>query len=371
MIQPEHLIIENARSFGNQYLATPKIDDINLNSHKKLRQLAASQGFTKIEIPEEHGGLGLDFKTRSKVFGILSTFDFGFSMSLVNTHSAALRLSKSASPNIIDYFFSKIHSDGESACTAMSESDIGSDFFSLKTLASKVGHKWQISGRKVWIVNGRHANLAIVYAQTKDIGNKKGIAGFAIDLNRDGVKRFPIDGTFSQKTMGTGGFELHNYMANEEEMILPPGLAYKEVLSEINLARTYVGSMCCHMLDNLLSITKSYGKKRKSFGSTLNQHQTWRFAIAEAEIDLSAAILLVKEAENSVDFPKKLQLTAAKAKFFSTKACQKHFPILLRKMGAEGFQNDYPFSKYIAAVQMASLMDGSNEMLLERISKVP
>jgi len=38
-------------------------------------------------------------------------------------------------------------------------------------------------------------------------------------------------------------------------------------------------------------------------------------------------------------------------------------------MGAEGFQNDYPFSKYIAAVQMASLMDGSNEMLLERISR--
>ena len=93
------------------------------------------------------------------------------------------------------------------------------------------------------------------------------------------------------------------------------------------------------------------------------------FAIAEAEIDLSAAKLLVKEAENTIGAPKKLQLTAAKAKAFSTKVCQKHFPILLHKMGAEGFQNDYPFSKYIAAVQMASLMDGSNEMLLERISR--
>ena len=369
MIQPEHPIIEKARSFGNQHLATLNIDNIDLNNHKKLRRLAANQGFTKIEIPKKLGGLGLDFKTRSKVFGILSTFDFGFSMSVINTHSAALRLSQNASPKIIDHFFTKIHSDGESACTAMSESDVGSDFFSLKTLASRVGHKWQINGRKVWIVNGRDANLAIVYAQTKKIGDKKGIAGFAIDLNRDGVKQFPIDGIFSQKTMGTGGFELHNYIANEEELILPPGLAYKEVLSEINLARTYVGSMCCHMLENLISITKSYGTKRKSFGNALNQHQTWRFAIAEAEIDLSAAKLLVKEAENTIGVPKKLQLTAAKAKAFSTKVCQKHFPILLHKMGAEGFQNDYPFSKYIAAVQMASLMDGSNEMLLERISR--
>ena len=38
-------------------------------------------------------------------------------------------------------------------------------------------------------------------------------------------------------------------------------------------------------------------------------------------------------------------------------------------MGAEGFRKEYPFPKYIAAAQMASLMDGSNEMLLERISK--
>ena len=74
---------------------------------KRLRQLAAESGFTKIEIPESQGGLGLDFKTRSKVFGVLSAFDFGFAMSIINTHSAALRLSQSAPPKIIDHFFPK------------------------------------------------------------------------------------------------------------------------------------------------------------------------------------------------------------------------------------------------------------------------
>ena len=52
-------------------------------------------------------------------------------MSVINTHSAALRLSQNASPKIIDHFFTK-HTLMESACTAMSESDVGSDFFSLK-----------------------------------------------------------------------------------------------------------------------------------------------------------------------------------------------------------------------------------------------
>ena len=369
MILRKHAIIEEAHAFGERNLINCNLETIDSKEHKRLRKLAAESGFTKIEIPESQGGLGLDFKTRSKVFGVLSAFDFGFAMSIVNTHSAALRLSQSASPRIIDHFFPKFHSSGESACTAMSEAETGSDFFSLKTTAIKKGTGWEINGQKVWIVNGRHANLAIVYVQTKSIGDKTGIAGFAVDLNRIGVKRFPIHSLYSQNTMGTGGFELTNYVAKEEDLILPPGSAYKAILNEINLARVYVASMCCHMLENLLRITKNYGSKRSAFGSPLERHQTWRFAIAEAEVDLTAAKLLVNQAEKGAYEKKDLRVSAAKAKVFSTKACQNHFPRLLHKMGAEGFRKEYPFSKYIAAVQMASLMDGSNEMLLERITK--
>ena len=301
----------------------------------------------------------------------MSAFDFGFSMSIVNTHSAALRLSQSASPQIIDYFFPKIHEDGESACTAMSEKDFGSDFFSIETTAVKNKNDWKINGQKEWIVNARHAKLAIVFVQTKSTGDKIGIAGFAVDLNDANAKRFEINSSYSQNSMGTGGFVLKNYIAKSDDMILPPGVAYKAILNEINLARVYVGSMCCHMLQRLLGVTRNYGMNRKSFGKKLFSHQSWRFAIADAEVDLTAAKLLVEEAEKQVVEQKDPQLSAAKAKIFATNVCQKHFPILLHKMGAAGFHNKYPFSHYIPAVQMACLMDGSTEMLLERVSRQP
>ena len=365
----ENSLVDKVWEFGkrnilddNQY----KIDQKNLRS---LRKKAADLGLTRIEIPKNQGGLGFNFKTRSKIFGILSTFDFGFSMSIVNTHSAALRLSQSASPQIIDYFFPKIHEDGESACTAMSEKDFGSDFFSIETTAVKNKNDWKINGQKEWIVNARHAKLAIVFVQTKSAGDKSGIAGFAVDLNDANAKRFEINSSYSQNSMGTGGFVLKNYTAKSDDMILPPGVAYKAILNEINLARVYVGSMCCHMLQHLLEITKDYGNKRASFGKKLFTHQSWRFAIADAEVDLTAAKLMVEEAEKQVAEQKDSQLSAAKAKIFATNVCQKHFPILLHKMGAAGFHSQYPFSQYIPAVQMASLMDGSTEMLLERVSR--
>ena len=365
----ENSIVDKVWEFGKRNILDDNQYNIDQKNLRSLRKKAADLGLTRIEIPKNQGGLGFNFKTRSKIFGILSTFDFGFSMSIVNTHSAALRLSQSASPQIIDYFLPKIHEDGESACTAMSEKDFGSDFFSIETTAVKNKNDWKINGQKEWIVNARHAKLAIVFVQTKSAGDKNGIAGFAVDLNDANAKRFEINSSYSQNSMGTGGFVLKNYTAKSDDMILPPGVAYKAILNEINLARVYVGSMCCHMLQHLLEITKDYGNKRASFGKKLFTHQSWRFAIADAEVDLTAAKLMVEEAEKQVAEQKDSQLSAAKAKIFATNVCQKHFPILLHKMGAAGFHNQYPFSQYIPAVQMASLMDGSTEMLLERVSR--
>ena len=365
----ENLIIDKVWEFGTKNILDDNQYTIDKKNLRSLRKKAADLGLTRIEIPKNQGGLGFDFKTRSKIFGILSTFDFGFSMSIVNTHSAALRLSQSASPQIIDHFFPKIHEGGESACTAMSEKEFGSDFFSIETTAMKHKNDWKINGQKEWIVNARHAKLAIVFVQTKSAGDKSGIAGFAVDLNDANAKRFEINSSYSQNSMGTGGFVLKNYIAKSDDMILPPGIAYKAILNEINLARVYVGSMCCHMLQHLLEITKDYGNKRMSFGKKLFTHQSWRFAIADAEVDLTAAKLMVEEAEKQAAEQKDSQLSAAKAKIFATNVCQKHFPILLHKMGAAGFHNQYPFSQYIPAVQMASLMDGSTEMLLERVSR--
>ncbi len=367
----ETSILEKVWEFGETNILDDNRYNMDQKNLKLLRKKAADLGLTRVEIPKNQGGLGFDFKTRSKIFGVLSAFDFGFSMSIVNTHSAALRLSQSASPQIIDYFFPKIHEDGESACTAMSEKDFGSDFFSIETTAVKNKNDWKINGQKEWIVNARHAKLAIVFVQTKSTGDKIGIAGFAVDLNDANAKRFEINSSYSQNSMGTGGFVLKNYIAKSDDMILPPGVAYKAILNEINLARVYVGSMCCHMLQRLLGVTRNYGMNRKSFGKKLFSHQSWRFAIADAEVDLTAAKLLVEEAEKQVVEQKDSQLSAAKAKIFATNVCQKHFPILLHKMGAAGFHNKYPFSHYIPAVQMACLMDGSTEMLLERVSRQP
>ena len=48
---------------------------------------------------------------------------------------------------------------------------------------------------------------------------------------------------------------------------------------------------------------------------------------------------------------------------------QKQIAILMHAMGAEGLSAQYPFMRHLAAAQIAAMVDGATEMLLERVAK--
>jgi alkylation response protein AidB-like acyl-CoA dehydrogenase len=118
-----------------------------------------------------------------------------------------------------------------------------------------------------------------------------------------------------------------------------------------------------------LRIVKAYGNTRQAFGKPLLAHQGWRWALADADIDLQAARLLTAEAAKAIDLKQDAQTAAARAKVFSTRMAQRHIAALMHAMGAEGLHDCHSFMRHLASAQVATLVDGSTEMLLERIAK--
>ncbi len=331
---------------------------------------AANIGLTRIQVPQKHGGLGFSFTCKSKILGSLASADFGFAMSVVNSHNVAAKLADCASSEVAERLIPPIINGDHRACTALTESGAGSDFAAITTTASKSNEVWVLNGSKAWITNAKHANTIIVYAQTLEKGNPKGIAAFVIDADREGFIRNCEDEFFGQHIMGACGFRLENYLARKNELILPAGTAFKSVLNELNSARTYVASMCCGMVDAALQEVSEYGRQRKTFGKTLSEHQAWRWTLAQASTDLAAAKYLVRAAEIEIDQNRNAKILAAQAKIFATRMAELHIPALMHAMGAEGLRFGSVLSRHLIASRMASLADGSTEMLLETVSRM-
>jgi alkylation response protein AidB-like acyl-CoA dehydrogenase len=77
---------------------------------------------------------------------------------------------------------------------------------------------------------------------------------------------------------------------------------------------------------------------------------------------VDAAAALIDDGNDS-------QTAAAQAKVFATRMAGRHIAALMHAMGAEGLREQHPLLRHLAAVQVATLVDGSTEMLLDRVAR--
>jgi alkylation response protein AidB-like acyl-CoA dehydrogenase len=335
-----------------------------------LIRAAADLGLFGIELPVAVGGLGFDFAHKAAVCATLAAVDFGFAMSIVNTQNTALRLHLSA-PALAAQHLPGLLCGKTAACTALTEPDAGTDVAALGTRATQTADGWVITGRKDWIINARHAGLSIIFAKCGTADDAAAIGAFAVDLTAPGVTRHTTDAGFDQTSLGTGGFTLASVTLPPEALILPPGTAFRAILSEINGARAYVAAMCCAMLDAAIATTATYGQTRSSFGRPLMDHQAWRLTLAQAQTNLAATQALTDRAVAAITAEDPTaQILAAQAKVHAVQTAQHHLPALLHAMGAEGLRPTHGLTRHMAAVQSAALTDGAIAPLLERVARL-
>jgi len=363
-------MIEKARAFVDETVKPHAAAwERGQGDSRDVLPVAAQMGLLGLQVPVAHGGAGLSFNCKMRVMELIATVDFGLAMSLVNTQNVADDLARAAAADVAQKYIPELLSGRRTGCTALTEPGAGSDFAAIETTASAVPEGWCLDGHKMWITNGAHAEVLIVYAQTRPDGGAAGIAAFVVDAMRPGFQRDPEIDMDAVRSIGTGGFRLKTYLCRHDEMLYPPGKAFKNALNSINGARAYVAAMCCGMVSESLVVASAYGLRRETFGKSLHEHQGWRWSLADTAIDLDAARLLVGAAAARIDAGQDAQGTAARAKIFATRMAQKHIAALLHAMGAEGLRDEYPLMRHIAAAQLAGLVDGSTEMLLERVAK--
>jgi alkylation response protein AidB-like acyl-CoA dehydrogenase len=289
-------------------------------------------------------------------------------MSLLNTHNVAAKLVRDAPPAVAARFVGDLLAGRRLGCTALTEASAGSDFAAIRTRATRTAQGWRLDGAKAWITNAAEADVVVLYAQTEPGSGNRGIACFVVDGQRPGFVRKPAFALTGQHAIGTGAFALDGYLAQDDEMLQPPGRAFKSALQSINGARCYIAAMCNGMVAEALRVALDYGQARHAFARPLAGHQGWRWRLAEASTELAAGRQLVADAAARVEAGADAQLAAAQAKLHCTRMAERQLAVLAQAMGAEGLRAGHPFGRHLAGARVAALVDGSSEMLLERIS---
>jgi alkylation response protein AidB-like acyl-CoA dehydrogenase len=366
----ERDLIARAKEFGARTVAPQAADWDRERIHPTpaLRE-ACALGLAAIELPCEHGGLGLRFSAKLRVVEELARHDFGFAFSLVNHHNALVRVSQ-ADASIRDRLLGRMLSGEAIGCAAYTEPMHGSDLGQLETTALSFSGGWQLNGAKSWTTNAAVASVFLTLAQTNTSRGAGGIALFLVEAEREGFVRqasYELQGAHS---IGAAGFELRQYIAPAEAMLDAPGTAFARSLAGINGARCYVAAMCAGMLDSAIGIAVEYASRRKAFGQPVIEFQGLRWSLVDAATDLAALRMLSYRAARLIDAGEPAEEACAVAKKFSGDKVLGHLSACVQALGANGVRSDYPLMRHLVAAKTACFTDGTTEMMNERLGKL-
>lgn len=328
---------------------------------------AAALGLLRLETPEGQGGLGHRYLVKLALCEEMSRADMAFAFSLVNTQNVAARLAVSPSARHRESHVPALMSGALFGATALSEPGAGSDFSSIRTSAQKVEGGWRLNGEKGWITNAGIADLFITYVQTDASAGWRGIACFLVDARREGFARGEAYALMGGHAIGAGGFALQDYFAPDDDMLAPPGEAFKLAMKGVNGARVYVAAMCAGLLASALETALGYAAGREAFGKSLLEHQGLNWSLGDVANDLEALRGLVAHAGGLIDRGEDAVMAAAHAKKFSGRVTLPRLADCIQAMGAAGLREEHGLHRHIACAKLAAYTDGSTEMMNERI----
>jgi len=258
----------------------------------------------------------------------------------------------------------------------MTEPEAGTDLSSLTTRADKNGDCWVLNGRKHWITGGGISKTNLIFVRFFDNDQELGIGAILVDKDTHGFTIGKIE-----KAMGLRGIPetelLFNHCVVPKENVVVMGdrkQGLKKLMSGYNAQRVGASAVALGIARGAHELAVEYVLGRKAFGQTLSEFQGLQWKIANAEIELSAAHLLICQAasnalqlSNNVSVP--LMHEASMAKAFAGDIAIQVVSDSLQMFGASGYSEDLPLERMYRDVRMFKIGGGTTEAQLNVLAR--
>jgi butyryl-CoA dehydrogenase/short/branched chain acyl-CoA dehydrogenase len=335
-----------------------------------LLQQCFDVGLMGIETPEEYGGAGGSFFQAILAVEELSRVDasVGVFVDVQNTlvNNALLRW---GNPEQKQKYLTQLAAEKVGAY-ALSEAGSGSDAFALQTRAVDSGDHFVINGRKLWITNGKEAEIFVLFANANPEAGYRGITAFIVEKNFAGFTVGKKENKLGIRASSTTELILEDCVVPKENVLGEVGKGYKTSIETLNEGRIGIGAQMIGLARGALECSLRYTTERQQFGKSINEFQGLQFQLAEMATELEAARLMVYNAARMKDAGQNFVKEAAMAKLFSSRAAERITSKAIEMYGGYGYVKDYPVEKFWRDSKIGAIYEGTSNMQLQTIAKL-
>ena len=247
-------------------------------------------------------------------------------------------------------------------CFGLTEPDYGSDPAGMITTAKKTADGWLLNGAKMWITNGSVADVAVVWAQTGEIGDVKGIRGFVVPKDTPGFSARDQKGKLSLLASDTSELVFQDVELPDSALMPESTQGLKHPLMCLTQARYGISwgavgaAMAC--FDEALQ----YSKERVMFGGPIGGKQIQQVRLADMLQSITTGQLLTYRLGRMKDegtmTPQQVSLAKRANCDMATDVARE----ARRLLGANGILVEYHSMRHMANLESVYTYEGTHDI---------
>jgi alkylation response protein AidB-like acyl-CoA dehydrogenase len=245
----------------------------------------------------------------------------------------------------------------------LTESGAGSDPGAMKTRARRDGDGYVLDGSKIYITSAEFAGLFVVWAVTDpDAPKGKGISVFLVERGTPGLTIGKAERKMGQHGSPTNIVHFDRCQVPAGALMGRENDGFRVAVGELAGGRIGVAALSLGIARAAMDAAKSYVKQRQQFGAPIADFQGIQWMIADREVDLEAARLLILQAAHLKDRGESFAKAASMAKLFASEAAHRATDTAIQLHGGAGYCQDFPVERFARDARITRIYEGTSEI---------
>ena len=343
-----------------------EVDETEEFPRETARKMAKN-GFLGIPVPKEYGGQGCDPLTYVMCVEELSKV-CGTTGVIVSAHTSLCcdPIQTFGTEEQKQKYLVPLAKGEKLGAFGLTEPGAGTDAQGQQTKAVADGDDYIINGSKIFITNGKEADVYVIFAVTGTIekrGRKiKEITSFIVEKGTPGF-------TFGtkEKKMGIRGSSTYELIFTDcrvpkENMLGKLGQGFKIAMHTLDGGRIGIAAQALGIAEGALERTIAYTKERKQFGKPIAALQNTQFQLADMATKVEAAQLLVYKAAMAKATQKEYGFEAAQAKLYAAEVAMEVTTKAEQLHGGDGYTREYDVERMMRDAKITEIYEGTSEV---------
>ena len=328
----------------------------------------AKAGFLGIPVPKEYGRQGCDPLTYAMCVEELSKV-CGTTGVIVSAHTSLCcdPIQTYGTEEQKQKYLVPLAKGEKLGAFGLTEPGAGTDAQGQQTKAVLDGDEWVLNGSKIFITNGKEADVYVIFAVTSVVTDAKGrskkmISAFIVEKGTPGF-------TFGTKEnkMGIRGSSTYELIFTDcripkENLLGQEGKGFGIAMHTLDGGRIGIAAQALGLAEGALDRTIAYVKERKQFGRAIGAFQNTQFQLADMATKVQAAQYMVYRAAMAKATQKSYTVEAAMAKLYAAEVAMEVTTKAVQLHGGYGYIREYDVERMMRDAKITEIYEGTSEV---------